>query len=331
MSAVDDNSVKILLFGAKGSGKTSLLKVVFERLSPHETLFLEETISLRIHESNSNPFTRFQVWDFPGGYGQDYCFEDISYEGRTITEEGIFKGAGVLVYLVDAQNEPRDALARLHYTVSRAIQQNPGILVEVFIHKADGELLSEIPKTQYLTDMESQVVGELEEDGIEASINFHLTSIYDHSVFAVMSSVVQKMIPQFDTLENLLGMLVANTKIESCFLFDSYSKIYIVNDSRMLDMTAFELCSDIIDVSKDVSDIYGRGDHTSSEHMGSGNSTIEVSGGRYGGMVIHLRDVGNNLALVSIFRQENFKKQSRVDHNIDCFKKAVTDIIAASC
>lgn len=38
-------------------------------------------------------------------------------------------------------------------------------------------------------------------------LSFHLTSIYDHSIFEAFSKVVQKLIPQLPALENLLNIL----------------------------------------------------------------------------------------------------------------------------
>jgi len=40
-------------------------------------------------------------------------------------------------------------------------------------------------------------------------ISFHLTSIYDHSIFEAFSRVVQKMIPQYATLENFLNIIIS--------------------------------------------------------------------------------------------------------------------------
>lgn len=99
--------------------------------------------------------------------------------------------------------------------------------------------------------------------------SFYLTSIYDHSIFEAFSKVVQKLIKQLPTLENLLNTLnsvraggftpllcstlrlhhVLTTRalttrprssavrpapqhsgIEKSFLFDVVSKIYIATD-----------------------------------------------------------------------------------------------------
>ncbi len=38
-------------------------------------------------------------------------------------------------------------------------------------------------------------------------ISFYLTSIYDHSIYEALSKVIQKLISQLPTLENLLNIL----------------------------------------------------------------------------------------------------------------------------
>lgn len=111
--------------------------------------------------------------------------------------------------------------------------------------------------------------------------SFYLTSIYDHSIFEAFSKVVQKLIPQLPTLENLLNIFISvcfyfccfvwcfvlslidtppvlqHSGIEKAFLFDVVSKIYIATDSSPVDMQSYELCCDMIDVVIDVSCIYG--------------------------------------------------------------------------
>ena len=100
---------------------------------------------------------------------------------------------------------------------------------------------------------------ELAESGLEGQIHltFYLTSIYDHSIFEAFSKVVQKLIPQLPTLENMLNIFVSNSNAEKAFLFDVVSKIYIATDSSPVDMQSYELCCDMIDLIIDVSCIYG--------------------------------------------------------------------------
>jgi Ras-related GTP-binding protein C/D len=47
------------------SGKSSIQKVVFHKMSPNETLFLESTTKVQKQVQHSS-FMRFQILDFPG-------------------------------------------------------------------------------------------------------------------------------------------------------------------------------------------------------------------------------------------------------------------------
>ena len=73
-------------------------------------------------------------------------------------------------------------------------------------------------------------------NGQDILINFHLTSIYDHSIFEAFSKVIQKLIPQIGHLERLLNYLLETSNIEQVFLFDVQTKISIASDSSPTDM-----------------------------------------------------------------------------------------------
>ncbi len=67
---------------AHRSGKTSIQRVVFNKMSPHETLFLESTGSMpdapgpEVQLIDHNPWLRLEVWDMPG----DFRFEGTHQE-----------------------------------------------------------------------------------------------------------------------------------------------------------------------------------------------------------------------------------------------------------
>lgn len=101
-----------------------------------------------------------------------------------------------------------DALIKLNQTVTRAYKVNPSIRFEVFIHKVDG--LSDDHKIEAQRDIHQRANDELMEEGFDSvNLSFYLTSIYDHSIFEAFSKVVQKLIPQLPTLENLLNIFVS--------------------------------------------------------------------------------------------------------------------------
>lgn len=71
----------------------------------------------------------WQIWDFPG---------QIDFFDPAFDSEMIFGGCGALVFVIDAQDDYMESLAKLHLTVTKAYKVNPLITFQVFIHKVDG-------------------------------------------------------------------------------------------------------------------------------------------------------------------------------------------------
>ncbi|KAB0368610.1 hypothetical protein FD755_019644 [Muntiacus reevesi] len=200
---------RILLVGLRRSGKSSIQKVVFHKMSPKETLFL---VSMK-----------------------KICREEVSNSSWT----------GALLFVIDSQDDYMEALARIHLKVTRAYKVNSDINFKVFIHKVD----------------------DLANDDL-----------------ADAGTVVQELIPQLPTLENLLNIFISNFGIEKLFLFDVVSKIYIATDSTPVDMKTYELCCDMMIIIK------------------LNNTTV-----------LYLKEETKFLALVC----------SLIDYNFHCFRKAI--------
>jgi Ras-related GTP-binding protein C/D len=315
----DDTKPRILLAGLRRAGKTSIQKVVFSKMSPNETLLIDHTEKITKTDINNSMFVQFQIWDFSG----DFDFEDPSVDA-----ELLFKNCGALVYVIDAQDNYDDALAKLHSTVVRAFHVNPQIKFEVFVHKVDN--LSDDRKIDVQREIQQQSLEELSEAKLSGiHLSFHLTSIYDHSIFEAFSKVVQKLIPQLATMERLLDILIASCRMEKAFLIDVLSKIYVATDSSPVDTQTLELCSDMIDVVTDVSCIYGSKDDPSGVPTPSGlgqdpetQSVIKLDTDT----VLYLREVHKNLALVCLLRSDKFDKHGLVDYNFQTFKTAVAQV-----
>ena len=111
-----------------------------------------------------------------------------------------------LVFVIDAQDDYSDALTMLNFAVIKVHKINANIKFEVFIHKVD--CLSDDNKIEVQRDIRQRVTDELSETG-NILLSFHLTSIYDHSIFEAFSKVVQKLIPQLPVLESLLNLFIS--------------------------------------------------------------------------------------------------------------------------
>lgn len=308
-----DQKPRILLMGLRRSGKSSIQKVVFHKMSPNETLFLESTNKIIKDDICNSSFVQFQIWDFPG---------QIDFFEPTFDSDMIFGGCGALVFVIDAQDDYMEALNKLHLTVTKAYKVNQAIKFEVFIHKVDG--LSDDYKMETQRDIHTRANDDLVDSGCDQiHLSFHLTSIYDHSIFEAFSKVVQKLIPQLPALENLLNILISNSAIEKAFLFDVVSKIYIATDSSPVDMQSYELCCDMIDVVIDVSCIYGlREDLEAAAFDSQSSSLIKLNNGT----ILYLREVNKFLALVCILREDSFERQGVIDYNFLCFRNGIQQV-----
>lgn len=307
-----ENKPKILLMGLRRSGKTSIQKVVFHKMSPNETLFLESTNKIVKNDIANSSFVQFQVWDFPG----QLDFFDCAFD-----KDAIFANCGALIFIIDAQDNYPEALNKLHQTVTKAYKINPNISFEVFIHKVDG--LTDDVKMDAQKDIQQQAIEDLAEAKLDdVRLSFYLTSIYDHSIFEAFSKVIQKLIPQLPALENLLDIFISSSRIEKSFLIDVVSKIYVATDSTPVEMQTYELCSDMIDVVIDISCIYGLSDAEGLAYDSESQSVIRLNNG----MVLYLREVNKYLALVCLIREDNFDKLGLIDYNFKCFRKAIGDV-----
>ncbi|GAB6019204.1 hypothetical protein CHUAL_000818 [Chamberlinius hualienensis] len=295
-TAQEEQKPRILLMGLRRSGKSSIQKVVFHKMSPNETLFLESTNKIVKDDISNTSFVQFQIWDFPGQI--DFL------DPAMFDPDRIFSGCGALVFVIDAQDDYTEALAKLNLTLRKAFAVNPNINFEVFIHKVDG--LSDDNKIETQRDIHQRANDDLIDNGLDIHLSFYLTSIYDHSIFEAFSKVVQKLIPQLPTLENLLNIFISNSGIEKAFLFDVVSKIYIATDSSPVDMQSYELCCDMIDVVLDISCIYGlHGDCDGMAFDNQSSSLIKLNNCT----ILYLKEVNKFLALICILREDNFDRQ----------------------
>lgn len=159
---------KILIMGLRRSGKSSIQKVVFHKMSPNETLFLESTNKIVKDDISNSSFVSFSIWDFP---------EQVDFFDPTLDTENIFGGCGALVFVIDAQDDYTEALSKLNMTVTRAYKVNSNIQFEVFIHKVDG--LSDDHKIETQRDIQQKANDEL----LGKNNHFCLDDCFDFKIY----------------------------------------------------------------------------------------------------------------------------------------------------
>lgn len=275
-------------------------------------------------------FMDFQVWDFPGQI--DFL------DNPNFDIDAVFGEIGALIWVIDAQDDYLEAVSRLNATILYLQRNYPSINIEVFIHKVDG--LSDDYKLDIQRDITIRIQDELSDEGFEnAPVTFHLTSIYNHSIFEAFSKVIQKLIPRLGQLEAMLTNLCRTCRFEKAYLFDVLSKIYIATDSAPADMASYEICSDYIDVIIDVSMVYGSWSRSKAHRdklegppwsqkledqvaVSFAESHIVVNEGL---RPIMLREVDRYLALVAIMKENSYEKMPLVNMNVDVVAKGLTE------
>lgn len=304
-------------------GKTSIKKVVFEKVLPHETVFLNKTETIESLEINNLYSTTGLIRDFP----RDFSFDKIS-----IQELSYFKTCSVLIYVIDFQEIKEETYDDFKETIVNVFHHNPKISVEIFLHKADGAyFLKTGNMNKHRSEVQTRVKDILLEINMEINIGFYSTSIYDHSLYEAFSKIYQKIIPQNNLLSGLLDNLATSCRFEKSYLFDVYNKIFIAIDSSPMEEQLYEICSDMIDVVSDMSGIYGENSTNlkeSSNFDENSYSIFHISKHKDENSKSHLylRFLDENLALICIINDDNFERQHLIDYNIKIFKDAVREM-----
>ncbi|EJS43547.1 gtr2p [Saccharomyces arboricola H-6] len=320
-----DSKAMVLLMGVRRCGKSSICKVVFHNMQPLDTLYLESTSNPSLEHFST--LIDLAVMELPG---------QLNYFEPSYDSERLFKSVGALVYVIDSQDEYINAITNLAMIIEYAYKVNPSINIEVLIHKVDG--LSEDFKVDAQRDIMQRTGEELLELGLDGvQVSFYLTSIFDHSIYEAFSRIVQKLIPELSFLENMLDNLIQHSKIEKAFLFDVNSKIYVSTDSNPVDIQMYEVCSEFIDVTIDLFDLYKapvlRNSQKDSEKNNAINPRNELQNVSQlaNGVIIYLRQMIRGLALVAIIRPNGTDMESCLtvaDYNIDIFKRGLEDVWA---
>ena len=306
--------------GVAGCGKTSIKKVVFEKLSPYESVFNTPTSKIETFTNVQMGFENIIVTEYPGSF---------SGENASADELKCFENCGMIVYVYDVQDTKNDCLEYFKKTVIPQLNKYPEMELAIFIHKVDSVNSSQGDFSKQKGEINKRFKDALTDAGSKANPNFYITSIYDYSLFETFSKIFQKMIYQNSQLSALLDELAMKSKFERAYLFDVFSKVYLAVDNFPLDPTCFELCSDMIDVVLDMSGIYGEENNNESYFDDNSTSLIRINNPESvdnPNSVLYLRFIDSNFALICMINESSFEKPHILDYNIKLFRDAVKQI-----
>ncbi|KAJ7364308.1 Gtr1/RagA G protein Gtr2 [Mycena albidolilacea] len=220
---------KILLLGQRRSGKTSIKEVLFNALPPKQTFYLETT--MRIVKHAYDTVIPLEIWDCPGNIAVDTLGAPLSQ-------------FSALIFVIDIRDLYKQPISKLVEFIIAAYHDNPQLLVEVFVHKAE-KLQDE--RIENFRQIQERVQDHLMESECEQMpYNFHLTSVYDHSLHEAFSKVLHKLVHSLPFLEDLLNVFCANSQSPKAFLFDAASRLYVATDASPVDSATHNLCCDYL-------------------------------------------------------------------------------------
>ncbi|KAJ3825677.1 Gtr1/RagA G protein conserved region-domain-containing protein [Lentinula raphanica] len=257
---------KILMLGLRRSGKTSIREVLFNGMTPKETFYLDATMSFVRHTYDT--IIPLEIWDCPGNITVETLGVPLS----------VFS---TLVFVIDIRDLYNQPISRLVEFIIAAYHYNPSLNFEIFVHKA--EKLQEDEKIENFRQINERVTDRLMDvspslpssANINASldtssnqlknnansnnqkysnwqdfldqqftVNFYLTSIFDHSLHQAFSKVLQRLSDSLPYLEELLNIYCVNSQAFKVFLFDAPSRLYVASDASPVDAATYNLCSD---------------------------------------------------------------------------------------
>ena len=333
----EDPSPKIIFCGPKKSGKTSILRVLFGRVSPHETMYLEPTQGIRLEPASPNRLMNFRLAEVSGNWPWEDSPADY--------DAALFGRCMSLVCVADAADEAQGqlshSLALARRVAVRAWRVNPAINVEIFLHKTDrnfrfeSDMFSSGPagfsahapgeqKLAFVRDVSNQFSDQLRAAGIaKPEFVCHCTSIFDSTLHEAFSRVVQRSLLKDGRIEQLMDLLVSSSNLDKAFLFDVPSKVHFATDTTPSDPTLLALMQDLLEVVADFSGIYAGN---------QGGGLDESAGGLIGlnnGQNLYMRLLDDTqLALVCLIREGHCDRLHLLNRNISNFSRALTRTVA---
>lgn len=97
----ENPTLKVLLMGMEGVGKTSIKSIIFNNMEPQETFNLASTEEIEINHIQYINNTFIDVLDFSSN-------KKAIKEYFSTKKEFIFSNVGILIYISDAQDQKDD-------------------------------------------------------------------------------------------------------------------------------------------------------------------------------------------------------------------------------
>ena len=310
--------MNLVIMGMLSSGKTSIRKVVFQKISAHETRFNESTTKIETNEVKKLGICKLNVTELP---------HNIMEKDKNNAIE-IIKKCSTLIYVINISDTKNSPFDYFNQNIIPNLPNNSPMLLSIFIHQIDSIKLLQSEFHKKHCDIKTKFSNILK-DYKNIEVKYYITSIYDYSLFETFSKIIQNTIPkqQSESILNLITNFSECCKFDKCYLFDIFYKICIADDFSPLEEQIYELCSDIIDVNFDLTNIYNENEN---EYFFDNKSSCiynyedGIDGSKN---IFYLRFIDSNFVLIALVNDLNFNKPNLLEYNINIFIKKFKAIL----
>lgn len=224
-------SMKVLLMGRAGAGKTSMRSIIFANYLARETKRLTATNHIEHSHLRFLGNLVLSLWDCGG---QDTFMENYFESQR----EHIFRNAEVLIYVigqavsnavgsdVSRATEAGKDLSYFKNTMESIRQFSPKAKVFCLLHKMDLVKESDRPRVLDVYERELRRLA----DGVQLSV--FGTSIWDETLFRAWSSIVNGLIPNVNILNSHLVHFCETCEADEVVLFEKSTFLVISHATR---------------------------------------------------------------------------------------------------
>ena len=243
------------IFTGLFSGKTSIKKVIFDKIPPYEVELDKQINNVYQTQLYSFGYCKLNIVEFPSSFTFEKNFKEC---------EIFLIKCKVLIFIIDYNLSINQQTEYFKINILSILNKFKSISLYIFIHKIDNYSKNNILQSQYNDEANkiqyfiiktySQFDKTLNID--EFKKNFFITSIYDSSLYEAFSSILQNIIPQNQNFSFLIDLVCKNCNIDYAYLFDINNRFCLAYSSSLKKVNMFEICLNMIDFAVDMGNIY---------------------------------------------------------------------------
>ena len=321
-----------IIFTGLSSGKTSIKKVIFDKIPPYEVELNKEANHYYKSQLYSFGYCQMNITEFPSSY---------SFEGDLKESETFLIKCDILIFVIDYKKynlSTKDQTDFFKNNILPILNKYKTISLYIFIHNIDNYNTNSIFTTQYNDDIQSSIIKTYSEYNKAINIddfkkNIFKTSIYNSTLFEAFSSILQNVLIQNRNLSILVDEVCKNSFIDNAYLFDINNKFCLAYYSSLKKVNIFDICLNMIDFAVNMGNINEDEDNKINGNFDEDlDYSLELNNYKNGlpdsKNVIFFKYIFKNLVLISVMNKEKYEKLYLVEHNIEVLKKGVIQIFS---